>query len=314
MCSACTSSSPSAVNSAAEQSARSLMFGLYAAAPQHRAHLLGDAGEPRDQDLQRRRVEAHDRSRTNDPRAERPGLGDPAVGHPHRAVRLGDDAGPTTARARRPGGPSTASGAGARRARPDRDDLDRRARARVPVASLVLGREVVDVAATVSSWLWPTYRQSTNVSITSAAPTAADAARASSSSAPIEAGERAGVGHDRTSSRARGDDTSPTAENTPARGGTITARMPSASAIAHACSGPAPPNATSASVARVDAPLDRDAHAPRVPSTRRRPRRRPRRVDARRVERAARAASTSSRPSPGTRRRRECGRARGRRR
>ena len=31
MCSACTSSVPSAVNSAAEQSARSLMFGLYAA-------------------------------------------------------------------------------------------------------------------------------------------------------------------------------------------------------------------------------------------------------------------------------------------
>ena len=53
----------------------------------------------------------------------------------------------------------------------------------------------------------------------------------------------------RTSSRCRGEISSPTADSTPAAAGTITVVMPIASANAHACSGPAPPNATSASPA-----------------------------------------------------------------
>ncbi len=46
MCSAWASSSPSAVKSAAEQSARSLMFGLYAARRSTGAHLVGHRREP----------------------------------------------------------------------------------------------------------------------------------------------------------------------------------------------------------------------------------------------------------------------------
>ena len=58
MCSAWTSISPSAVNRAAEQSARSLMLGLNCPGAA-RAHLLGHAGEAGDQDLEGGRVEAH---------------------------------------------------------------------------------------------------------------------------------------------------------------------------------------------------------------------------------------------------------------
>ena len=55
------------------------------------------------------------------------------------------------------------------------------------------------------------------------------------------------VGHERTRSRCRGSTASRPRTATPARAGTITAAIPSASASAQACSGPAPPNATSAS-------------------------------------------------------------------
>ena len=67
----------------------------------------------------------------------------------------------------------------------------------------------------------------------------------------------------RTTSRCSGAHSSPTAENTPARGGTTTARMPSASATAHACSGPAPPNATSAR-SRGSTPCSTRHHAHRA--------------------------------------------------
>ena len=59
MCSACTSCSPAALKSAAEQSARSLMLGLNAAAPQHGAHLVCDALEPADQHCEPGGVERH---------------------------------------------------------------------------------------------------------------------------------------------------------------------------------------------------------------------------------------------------------------
>ena len=54
-------------------------------------------------------------------------------------------------------------------------------------------------------------------------------------------------GQVRTRSCWRGAASNPTAESTPARGGTMTAGMPSASASAQAWRGPAPPKATSAS-------------------------------------------------------------------
>ena len=58
MCSACTSSSPSAVNSAAEQSARSLMLGLNAARRSTAPISSATPVRRGDQDLQRGRVEA----------------------------------------------------------------------------------------------------------------------------------------------------------------------------------------------------------------------------------------------------------------
>ncbi len=64
----------------------------------------------------------------------------------------------------------------------------------------------------------------------------------------------------------------PAADSTPARGGTTTAAMPSASASAHACNGPAPPKATSARPAG---------------ST-------PRSTETRRTARSMRASTTSS--------------------
>ena len=158
MCSACTSSSPSAVNSAAEQSARSLMFGL-------------DAG---------RRSTAPISSATL-PRREaricRP-AGSSTLDHPCPAGagpappnRRGPTpcsppppttAGPRTGRRGRVGGGSAVDGERPTAActRTERDHLDRRVAAREPVAQLVrvverLPRGLRPRAATVSSWLCP---------------------------------------------------------------------------------------------------------------------------------------------------------------
>ena len=54
------------------------------------------------------------------------------------------------------------------------------------------------------------------------------------------------MGQERTRSRWIGEHSSPTADSTPARGGTTTAAIPRASASAQAWSGPAPPKATRA--------------------------------------------------------------------
>ena len=89
MCSAWASIAPAASNTAAEQSARSLMLGLNAPSPEHRAHLLGDARQPGDQDAELCGVRARsrpdpDRRSTSEPSG--PGSPDPPVGHPDRAV------------------------------------------------------------------------------------------------------------------------------------------------------------------------------------------------------------------------------------
>ena len=92
MCSACTSSVPSGVNSAHEQSARSLMFGLYAA---RRSTAPISSATPVSREIQTCSVagSSHASVRSHDPRAERARLGAPAVGDPHRAVGFGDDRG-----------------------------------------------------------------------------------------------------------------------------------------------------------------------------------------------------------------------------
>ena len=91
---------PSAVNSAAEQSARSLMFGLNAARRSTAPISSATPARRDDEDLQRRRRRGSRALRSAPGQHERAGdagLGPPAVGHPDRAVGLGDDR-----RARRP--------------------------------------------------------------------------------------------------------------------------------------------------------------------------------------------------------------------
>ena len=69
---------------------------------------------------------------------------------------------------------------------------------------------------------------------------------------------RAGTRYERTRSRRSSLATSPSADSTPAASGTSTVRISSSSASAHACSGPAPPNATSAKSRGSWPALDRD--------------------------------------------------------
>ena len=76
-------------------------------------------------------------------------------------------------------------------------------------------------------------------------------------------------------SRRSSPSASPSAESTPAAAGRAPCAISSSSASAHACSGPAPPKATSAKSARIVAALDRDDAAARAASRRSRPRRRP---------------------------------------
>ena len=146
MCSACASSSPSAVNSAAEQSARSLMFGLNAArrstAPissatpvRREIRICSAAGSS---------VTAPLRASAPARRAGRASAPQP-VGHPDRAVGSATTAGPRRA---------ARSGAGRSVDGERRGPTERGARSattstgasrpRVAVAARVLGREVVD--------------------------------------------------------------------------------------------------------------------------------------------------------------------------
>ena len=142
MCSAWASSSPSAVNSAAEQSARSLMLGLNAARRSTAPISSATPVEPRDQDLQRRRIEAHGRASHRAGEHERAGrarLGPPAVGHPDRAVGLGDHRGPTAGgRTDRRAGRPMAHGRRHPGRGPQATTSTGRVRAGVAVAALVL--------------------------------------------------------------------------------------------------------------------------------------------------------------------------------
>ena len=180
MCSACTSSVPSAVNSAAEQSARSLMFGLYAArrstapissaTPVSREMRTCSAAGSSSLTLARSWPSYMGRLRAPLPRSLRPRLLGPDSLRPSTSLMC---ASPPTRRARpapRPNLRESTRCSPARRPQPGRapcagdgrevrdrqrcghlragahrDDLDRRARTGVPVAALVLGREVVGV-------------------------------------------------------------------------------------------------------------------------------------------------------------------------
>ncbi len=177
MCSACTSSSPSAVKSAAEQSARSLMFGLNAArcstAPISSAipvsreiKTWSDAGSRASfpalgpstracsghtslgSRLQVRGVTASfllfARSCV---RIQVPsGVGSAVQPSGTQTVQSGSaaTAGPTTRSRLTAGSSDGSSGRGAAGTGAERDDLDRDARPRVAVAARVLGRELVD--------------------------------------------------------------------------------------------------------------------------------------------------------------------------
>ena len=147
MCSACTSSSPSAVNSAAEQSARSLMFGLNAARRSTAPISSATPVEAGDEDCSA----AGSRSRGAPGRAPARRRGRVRRASPS-GTQIVQSGSATTGRARRPPSRSTgrqvarSTGAARRGAGPQRHHLDRRVGAGVAVAALVLGGEVADVA------------------------------------------------------------------------------------------------------------------------------------------------------------------------
>ena len=251
-----------AVNSAAEQSARSLMFGLKARAAQGGAHLLGDAGQPGEEHGEAGRAEAHGRAtltpatgrrRTRAPAA--PGSARQPGGTQVVQSASAMTAGPVDRR-RRSGGREVGDGDRARRWRRrarSAIDLDGVVGAGVAVAP---GVEVVEVGHRIDGELVALPGVAAvdggrdlrrRIGTDSAPHELGNAAAARAARAASRPAWSSGVGHDRTTSTCSGAASSPTAENTPARAGTITAGIPSASASAQACSGPAPPNATSAS-------------------------------------------------------------------
>ena len=247
MCSACTSS----VAVGGEQRGRAvgalLDVRAVRGAPQHRTHLLGDAGEPRDQDLQRRRDRARPR-----PAPTRPAAPRRRRANPREPTRCSPARRPPRDRARRGRGDRREVGRRAAARRPGAGRAPRPPRPARPGGRGRCGararRERRRRSATVSSWLCPAYRQSTAVSTSRVpAPRRARRPRRRAVERARRARGSAASGHDRTTRARRGEHNSPTAESTPARGGTITARMPSASATRTRATGPAPPNATSAS-------------------------------------------------------------------
>ena len=177
-----------AVNSAAEQSARSLMLGLNAAPPQHGAHLLGHAG---------RGARSGPGATAGSTRAPSP----TSARHPAgtQTVQSGSaiTAGPVVAPRVTAAGPSwLTSSAGGRRARRRAAPRPRRVRpgARIRCAGDAPSWKSSS-PVTVSSWLCPAYRQSSAVAgtVASPPPTAATARAASSTSAASRPSRRAGV-------------------------------------------------------------------------------------------------------------------------
>ena len=151
---------PSAVNSAAEQSARSLMFGLNAARRSTAPISSATPVRREHEDLQRRpgrgsRVGSSPGSARSAPAA--PGSARQPAGtqivQSGSAITAGPDRGGALERAGR--------SASADRRRPRRadgphgDHLDRDVGPGVAVAALVLGRGTPSTVGTVSSWLWP---------------------------------------------------------------------------------------------------------------------------------------------------------------
>ena len=323
MCSAWTSRPPVGGEQGGRAVGPFLDVGGKGRPPQHRPHLLGHAGQLRDEDLQLGRVKPvrgwSSRLSGDQPRASPT---DPAPSS-RRGPRWCSPArrsppGPGVHTRRGcPGSGRSASWTGdGRRARgPQRDHLDRRPRPGEPVAPAVLGLEVgrrgdgqlvaLPGVAAVQGGLdrrAPSARRRPSRAAASAASSARRLCRRPSWSA--------GSGQLRTRSAWRGAASRPAADSTPARGGTTTAGMPRASARAQACSGPAPPNATRARPCRVDAALDRHpAQGPdhggvdHVDDARRR-RRRPGRGPAGRRRRPAgraRAGAPSAGMRPATR-------------
>ena len=153
-----TSSSPSAVNSGGRAVGPLLDVRAGRGPPQHRAHLVGDAGRAATRSTwSAAGIEASRHALP--PQHERAGrarLGPPAVGHPDRAVGLGEHDGPGAGR--RPVGagrsvdrraaPAGAPWPGARPPRP----ACRAGRSRCGAGARRGSRRRV---GTVSSWLWP---------------------------------------------------------------------------------------------------------------------------------------------------------------
>ena len=241
MCSAWTSSVPSGVNSAAEQSARSLMFGLYAAR-RSTAPISSATPVSREISTWSAAGSIHARARAPTSRARAAPRPSPR-GSTWCSRASATTAGPRD-RARSTAGRSVDSQRrGGGRARPHRDDLDRRSGPRVTVAPLVLGREVVrrrhrdlvalpDVAAVDRGLDRRVGRPRAR------ARRAATSARAASSAVRVAAPTVC------TTSCRRGEHSKPTAEPTPARGGTITAAHAERVGDRARVQRPAPPNAT----------------------------------------------------------------------
>ena len=223
MCSACAIIRPRSSKSAVEQSRRSLMFGEKAPADEHGAHLLGDRPQLGAEHLQ---LDVH-RSSTSVPFAsERPC-------HPSGTQQVA------------PGSSTSAGPATSRRSalepqlrprpdlgRPHCDQLELALRLGVAVALLVRG---VERARPGSARAAPSARTTGRGS--AARPRPPPEARL-----PPSSGRTCVVTRSRRSSLAA----RPSAESTPACSGTSTRETPSSSASAQACSGPAPPKATSA--------------------------------------------------------------------
>ena len=221
-------------------------------AAQHRAHLVGHAREPRDPHLQRRRIHHRSSLRSHDPGAELARLGAPTGGYPHRAVGFGDDRGPDDPARGRPSGRSVMRSGAA---------IDARARTAITsIGRARRGRGRCGARARPGTSSGDADGQLVALTDVTAVDRGLDDARPRRPAHALRRSTRASASASDppvklcTTSRASGAHSSPTAETHPGTRRNHHRRACRARpAIAHACSGPAPPNATSASVARVDA-------------------------------------------------------------
>ena len=275
MCSACAIMRPRSSKSAVEQSRRSLMFA-------EKAERMSTA--PISSATERRRaaenleLDIHDRVSLQPASCPIPNPHPPG-GSQQVAPSSSSTAGPVTARAR-PSRRSSSAGPGATSAVRTATSSIRRVPVGVAVALLVRAVERLREIGPER------HRQLERLACVAEVRLAvAPAARR-----PPRAGRR-------TSARGRAARRSPRARARTARRlppGRARVAISSSSASSHACSGPAPPNATSAKSARIVPTLDRDDAATRAASPRSRHRRprpgRSRRAHARPPRGRARAA------------------------